>query len=123
MVPAVAQDAAKQTVEKWRPKDGLYGLDSGKTSTPCENLPLHYIELGKRLIAANEMYECKIAKITDAAPGLLRLDTICDAANKKSRGVMTLRRIGEKSLVMRWHGPPDWRFVYCHEDDERGDSN
>jgi hypothetical protein len=51
--PTLAQDATKQATEKWRPKDGLYDFDNGTAfAVPYDNLPLHYIELSKRLIAA-----------------------------------------------------------------------
>jgi hypothetical protein len=117
-----AQDAAKPATERWRPKDGIYGYDDGRAFTvPCENFPLHYVELSKGSIAANEMYVCKFTTITDAAPGVLRLNASCDTNSGKFKSVITLRKIDEKSFVMSSPGKQS-RFVYCHENDERGDS-
>jgi len=121
---ALAQNSTKPAIDIWRPKDGLYGFDNGTAfAVPCENLPLHYIELSKRLIAANEIYKCKVTKLTDVAADTLRLDVNCDdATDGKSRGVMMLRKIDEKSFLMGWRGRSESRFVYCHPNDERGDS-
>jgi hypothetical protein len=44
--PAVAQNAAKSTPEKWRPKDGLYDMDDGGAFfVPCEHFGFHQVEL------------------------------------------------------------------------------
>lgn len=121
--PALAEDAARPAAEKWRPKDGMYGREDGRAFTvPCENLPLHYIELSKREIAANEIYVCKVTKITDAAPDVLKLNANCDFESGKSKSVITLRKIDDKSFFMSFTNGQGSRFVYCHENDERGDS-
>jgi hypothetical protein len=121
--PALAEDATRSAAEKWRPKDGMYGQESGRAFTaPCENLPLHYIELSKREIAANEMYACKITKITDGAPDALKLNVNCHFESGKSKSVITLRKIDDKSFFMSFAKGQGSRFVYCHENDERGDS-
>jgi hypothetical protein len=121
-MPAPAQDAAKSAPEKWRPKDGMYDLDNGGAFfVPCEKYPEHYIELGKREIAANEIYKCKVTKVTDAAPGVLRLDANCDdVATGKQKSIITLRKIDEKSFFMSWSSDRGSRFIYCQASDEGG---
>jgi hypothetical protein len=119
--PTLAQGSTTPVIEKWRPEDGLYGLDSGQAFVPpCDDLPLHHIELGKKLIVAIEVYQCKITRLKDIAPGTLRLDANCDTDDGKSKDVITLRKIDEKSFFMRWSGKgrPEWRFVYCSKDED-----
>jgi hypothetical protein len=122
IVPALAQDAAKSIIEKWRPKDGMYDLDNGGAFfVPCEKYPQHYVELGKREIAANEVYKCKVTRVTDAAPGVLRLNANCDDVNDgKTKDVITLRRIDDKSFFMSWTKDQGSRFIYCRESDDSG---
>ena len=118
-LPAPAQDAAKPAPEKWRPKDGLYDMDDGGAFfVPCDKYPQHYVELGKREIAANEVYQCKVTKITDAAPGILRLNANCDDVNfGKQKSIITLRKIDEKSFFMSWSSDQGSRFTYCRDKD------
>ena len=122
MVPALTQDAAKSAIEKWRPKDGLYDMDNGGAFfVPCDKYPQHYFELSKRVIAANEIYKCKVTKITDAAPGILRLNANCDdVTDGKAKSVITLRKIDEKSFFMSWTSNQGSRFTYCQASDEGG---
>ena len=117
-----AQNAAKSAPEKWRPKDGLYDMDDGGAFfVPCDKYPQHYVELGKRVIAANEVYQCKITKIADAASGVLRLNANCDDVSLgKQKSIITLRKIDENSFFMSWSGDQESRFTYCRASDADG---
>jgi hypothetical protein len=120
IMPALAQDAAKSAPDNWRPKDGLYDMDDGGAFfVPCDKYPEHYVELSKRVIAANEVYKCRVTKIADAAPGVLRLNANCDdVTDGKTKSVITLRKIDEKSFFMSWTSNQGSRFTYCQASDE-----
>jgi hypothetical protein len=66
LTPTQANEGMK--MGNWRPKDGLYGLATGKAA-PCDSHPLSHIELSKNSIGADEVYKCSIGRITDAGPG------------------------------------------------------
>lgn len=123
--PTPAQDGAKPAVEKkWRPKDGIYGFDMG-TAAPCDSHPLSYVELSKGTIGADEVYKCKIRKVTDAGPGLLRLDATCDDETKgKYSDIITFRKIDETSFFMSTQPrrPPS-KLAYCRGIDEAAKVN
>ena len=124
--PASAQGSTKPAIEeKWRPRDGVYGLDPGKAG-PCESFPLSDIELSKHSIGSNEIYKCDVKKVTDAAPGVLRLDVSCDHETLgKYRDVMTFRKIDETSFFTRSarFGRSSAKLVYCRGIDEPAESN
>ena len=111
--------STKSTPEKWRPKDGLYDVDDGGAFfVPCDKYPEHYVELSKRVIASNEVYKCKVTKITETAPGTLRVNANCDdVTDGKSKSVITLRKIDDKSFFMSWSRDQGSRFTYCKESD------
>jgi len=123
---ASGQDSTKPAIEKkWRPRDGIYGLDPGKAG-PCESFPLSDIELSKHSIGSNEIYKCNIKKVTDAAPGVLRLDASCDhETHGKYRDVITFRKIDETSFFARsaQFGRSSSRLVYCRGVDEPAETN
>ena len=116
--PATAQSHPKTAPEKWRPKEGLYGLDKG-IAAPCDSHPLSYVEFSKHRIGADEVYKCDIKKVADAGPGQLRLDANCDDETEgKTKDVITLRRIDDNSFFINWRGKPVSRFTYCRGVDE-----
>jgi hypothetical protein len=78
--PAVAQDGAKQAMEKWRPENGTYAIQSEDLIKRCRESGDLDIELGERSIRGNE-WNCKITKLADTAPGVIRLDMTCDDYN------------------------------------------
>jgi hypothetical protein len=117
--PTPAQNTAKPSPEKWRPKDGLYDMDDGGAFfVPCENSGSHQIELGKRLIGENELYKCIVTKVTDVGANTLRLNANCDhVTDGKTKDVITLRKIDDKSFFMSWSSDQGSRFTYCKESD------
>lgn len=120
LAPLLAQNSTKPITEKWRPKDGLYDMDDGGAFfVPCEHAGFHQIELSKRLIGANEMYKCIVTKIIDAGPGTLRLNANCDdVTDGKTKDVITIRKIDDKSLFMSWSTDQGSRFTYCRQSDD-----
>lgn len=123
--PAFSQDIAKPISEKWRPKDGLYIEPSTEFTGPCEDAAPFLFELSKKRFVVDERSGCRVTRITDTAPGALRLDMICDEVDnpdegdgKKYKEVMTLRKIDDGSFFMHVtvkgkFQKPEWRVDYC----------
>jgi hypothetical protein len=123
---AVAQDNAKSASAKWRPKDGPY-IEAGRELTgSCEAADPFLFGLSKKHFGIEERYGCKVTKITDTAPGALRLDMTCNESDNADDGedgkdykeVMTLRKIDDRSFFMRMtvkgkFPRPEWRVDYC----------
>lgn len=106
-VCAQAQGSQKPASEKWRPRDGLY-IEAGTTLTgPCEGTAPFLFELSKKRFVVDERSGCKVMKITDTAPGAVRLDMTCnesetagDDDGKDYKEIMTLRQIDDGSFFM-----------------------
>jgi hypothetical protein len=133
--PAFAQDSTKPATEKWRPKEGTYAEPGANFSLRCGEFGDVTVELAKKTISGNE-WSCEITKLTDTAPGTIKLDMICDDSNlaefihdpnpeeRKFREVMLLRKIDEKSIFVRKtldgkFKAPEWRASYCPADAQR----
>jgi hypothetical protein len=134
---AFAQDSTKSAGEKWRPKGGLYATPGADFRSRCGEYGDIIIELGEKSISGNE-WSCDITKLTDTAPGAIRLDMTCNDYNlaefinskdpnpyeRKFKEIVLLRRIDGKSVFVRksqngkFKGP-DWRASYCPEDAQR----
>jgi hypothetical protein len=130
---AFAHDVAKSAGGKWRPKGGSYAASGADVRYQCAESGI-IVELGKKKIIGDE-WSCKITKLTDIAPGAIRLDMICNDYNlaefikdpnpeREFREIMLLRKIDEKSMFVRktQNGKfkdPDWRASYCSEEDQR----
>lgn len=125
---AFAQADAKPLVQNWRPKDGLYIIAGTKFTGPCEDAAQYLFALGKKSVIGNESFGCEIKRLTDKGPGMLRLDMTCDNADlaattdnpeeRRTKEVMTLRKIDEKSFFMRMtdkgkFAAREWRVSYC----------
>jgi hypothetical protein len=134
---AVAQDSAKQAMEKWRPKNGTYNLQGQDLIKRCNESTDLDIEMVERTIRGNE-WNCKITKLTDTAPGAIRLDMTCDDYNlaefldpkdpnadeRKFKEVMLLKKIDDNAIVVRRtrngkFTDPNWRASYCPEEAQR----
>ena len=125
-MPALAQGVTNSP-EKWRPKDGYYTVPAEHSADepPCNVMPDFHVEFRKKWINAGEAFGCKIEKITDVTKDTIRLDLSCDEDGSGGdpndihwqKEIMTLRKINEKSFVMRmtkqgkfsW---PEWRLSY-----------
>lgn len=133
----VAQESAKATTEKWRPKDGLYAEPGADLNERCMDHTEILVELGEKSISGNE-WSCEIKKLTDTAPGAIKLDMTCNDYNlalfindhdpnayeRQFKETMLLRKIDGKSVFMRKtvngkFKDPDWRASYCPEEAQR----
>jgi len=120
--------------EKWRPKEGTYAEPGVNFGLRCGEFGDFIIELNEKSISGNE-WSCKITKLTETAPGAIRLDMTCYDYNlaefikdpnpeKEFREIMLLRKIDGKSVFVRktqngkFKGP-DWRASYCPEEAQR----
>jgi hypothetical protein len=132
--PASAQTNAK--AEKWRPKDGVYAGPGKDFVADCgEGQGYIEIEVSKRHVGGNE-WGCKVTKVTDTAPGAIRLDMTCNNYNlaesikapedKEFKEIALLKKIDENTILVRqtlngkfgdshsW-----WRAAYCPDDMQR----
>jgi hypothetical protein len=133
--PAVAQDSTKQAAGKWRPKNGTYIVQGQDLIKRCGESGDLDVELVERSIRGNE-WNCKITKLTDTAPGAIRLDMTCDDYNlaewihdpnpyeRKFKETMSLKKIDDKTIFVRKtrngkFTDPNWRASYCPEEAQR----
>ncbi|MGJ4946429.1 hypothetical protein ACQR1W_38140 [Bradyrhizobium sp. HKCCYLS1011] len=121
---AYAQDSSKPPPQKWRPKDGIYAVPGPDHATRCGDQAEAYVELGENFIGGNE-YGCAIRKITDLAPGRMKLEAQCDDAQteKPKNELILLKRIDDNSFswsqITRGASTPGVTFAYCSEDAQR----
>jgi hypothetical protein len=133
--PILAQDSGKTTTEKWRPKDGVYASPGKDFVAGCEESAYLAIELAKKRVGGNE-WSCDITKITDTAPGAVKLDMSCNDYNlgldikdpnpyeRKFREIMLLSKIDAKTLFVRKTSngkfrDTRWRASYCPDEQQR----
>jgi hypothetical protein len=132
-----AQGTSKPATEKWRPTEGTYAAPGANFSLRCGEDGDVIVELKDNSISGNE-WSCKVTRLTDTAPGDIRLDMVCHDYNlaefldtkdpnpeeRKFKEIMLLRKIDEKSMFVRKtvngkFKDPDWRASYCPEDAQR----
>jgi hypothetical protein len=99
-------DAAK-SLEKWRPKDGSYVYAHEDSDEACKILADVLIELRKKLVVGNELFNCKVLRLMDVAEGAIRPDLSCHESDldedddpahaRMHKEVMTLRKSTENS--------------------------
>ena len=137
VVSTFAQDGGQPAAEKRRPKDGKYASPGKDFESQCTDLGDLDIQYADKSVSGNE-WSCKINKVTDTAPGAIRLDLTCDdynlalalnprdakAEERTFKEVMLLKRINEKSLSIRrtLNGKfkdPSWQADYCPESSQR----
>jgi hypothetical protein len=136
-VPAFAEESINPAVEKWRPKDGLYASPGKDFDSQCGEFGDVIVELAEKSISGSE-WSCKITRLTDTAPGDIRLDLTCDDYNlalfinehdpnayeRKFSEIMLLKKINEKTIFVRktLNGKfkdPRWQASYCPEETQR----
>src|SRR5580693_4469577 len=100
--PAVAQNGAKPVMEKWRPKDGAYASLSADFSQRCRDFGDATIDLAEGEVASSEQ-KCEIVKLTDAAPGTIRLDVSCISTDREEphKEIVLLKKVDEKTIFYR----------------------
>ena len=132
-VPAFAQERTKPMTDKWRPKDGIYAAPDKDFIRQCRDSADVIVSLGEKTISGNE-WSCSVTRLTDTAPGAIRLDMTCydynlaqsinEKDDRKFKETMLLQRMDQKSMSVRktlngkFKGP-DWRAAYCPEDAQR----
>ena len=124
-------------MEKWRPKNGTYNVPGQDLIKRCNESTDLDIEMVERTIRGNE-WNCKITKLSDTAPGAIRLDMTCDDYNLAEfldpkdpnaderifKEVMLLKKIDDNTIVVRRtrngkFTDPNWRASYCPEEAQR----
>ncbi|WP_316228848.1 hypothetical protein [Bradyrhizobium sp. SZCCHNR1070] len=121
---AYAQDGSKPPPQKWRPKDGIYAVPGPDHAARCGDQAEAYVELGENFIGGSE-YGCAIRKITDLAPGRMKLEALCDDAQtgKSKNELILLKRIDDNifswSQITRGASAAGVKFAYCPEDAQR----
>lgn len=109
-LPALAQDATAPVTPKWRPKAGVYAVPGKGFEVACAEFQGFIVELAESAISGSE-WGCKVNRLTDTAPGAIRLDMTCNDYNlaeylhepedKTFKEVMLLRKIDENKIVFR----------------------
>jgi len=118
---AYAQGVPKVSTQKWRPKDGIYVVPGPNFATRCGDQAEAYVELAENSIGGNE-YGCTIHKMTDPAPGLMKLEATCDDAQteKSKKELILLKRIDDSTFlwshIVRGANKDGVKFAYCPED-------
>jgi hypothetical protein len=121
--PAVAQDSATAATEKWRPKDGLYAEPGTDLGERCMDHTEVVVELAEKSISGNE-WNCKITKLTDAAPDTVRLDAICtELEDKPYKAIFLLKKIDDRTILYgastKGKKDPGQPMSFCPEQGQR----
>lgn len=136
VLPAASQEHANLSPDKWRPKNGIYAEHDADFATRCGEFGDLRIGLGKGSISGSE-WGCQIKKVTDTAPGSIRLDLTCsdynlalninprdpNAYERTFKEILLLRRANETTISVRktlngkFSG--SWQASYCPEDAQR----
>jgi hypothetical protein len=133
VVSSVAQVGPGPLAEKWRPQDGTYASPNQEFESQCGEFGDIVIALSEKVVSGRE-WSCKINRLSDTAPGAIRLDMTCDDFNlaerlkapedKQFREVMLLKRINAESMLVRktlngkFRGPA-WQAQYCSSEAQR----
>lgn len=136
-LPAFAQESAAPTIDKWRPKAGVYAEPGKDFKSNCDDSGGLTIDLGEKSVSGYE-WGCKVKKITDLGAGSLKVDMVCDDynlaqnlnprdpnwENRKFNEVMLIKRLDtatisvQKSLNGKLKDAP-WRAAYCPPETQR----
>lgn len=130
VAPTLAQDAAPPAEAKWRPKEGTYASPGKGFAEACGEFGDLVVRLREKDISGHE-WGCKVRKLTDTAPGAIRIDLTCSDYNlaedlKKPEGaefkeIILLKKIDDKSMLVRKtldgkFRDPEWKAVYCSKE-------
>ncbi|MGY4400753.1 hypothetical protein [Bradyrhizobium sp. USDA 3315] len=121
---AVALDKEGQAGENWRPKDGIYGARACAGLGRDEDEEVIVIELAKKSIAAFEQ-QCTITRLTDAAPGSIRLNVACTdvLTDNPFPETFILENIDTRKIFVRETNEnkftrPGLQMTYCPDKDQ-----
>jgi hypothetical protein len=132
---ALAQEGAKPTGEKWRPKDGTYAAPGKDFESRCGEFGDVIVELAENRVSGNE-WNCDVTKLSDTAPDAIKLNMTCDDYNlglaindpkpydRKFKEIMLLKKLNEMKILVRKTSNgkfayPRWRASYCSEAAQR----
>ena len=130
VAPTLAQDAAPLAEAKWRPKEGTYASPGKGFAEACGEFGDLIVGLREKDISGHE-WSCKVRKLTDTAPGAIRIDMTCSDYNlaedlKKPeetefKEIVLLKKIDDKTMLVRKtldgkFKDPEWKAVYCPKD-------
>jgi hypothetical protein len=147
--PAVAEEGVKpaaakpmtimpgttgpDTTANWRPKDGIYAAPGKDFVHQCGEFGEVVLKLTQKSFVVDEV-ACTITKLTDTAPGAIRLDMTCSDVNlaaalnepteREFKEIMLLKKVDDKTLFARKteNGKftvPGWQISYCPEKAQR----
>lgn len=100
--PTFAEEGARPTTEKWRPKDGVYASRGANFSDRCLDFGDTIVEFAEKRIGGGEE-NCKIIRLRDTGPGAITLDVTCTDIDKETPGreVMSMKKIDEQTIFVR----------------------
>jgi hypothetical protein len=125
LIPTFAEDVAKLTAGKWRPKEGVYAVPGPDHVDRCMERDEAFVELSDNSLGGDE-YGCTVNKLADTAPGAIKLDVTCDdsQAGRSFKEVILLNKVDDNTIF--WRGTsrgklkqPGARFLYCPEEVQR----
>jgi hypothetical protein len=133
-VTASAQGAAAPSIERWRPRDGIYASPAKDFGQQCKEKDGDIVvDLQEKSVYGFE-WSCKVKKLTDTSAAAIKLDMICSDLNMPSdipnaqerefKEILTFTRIDDTSVSVRktlngnFKGPA-WRANYCPEEVQR----
>lgn len=122
----LAQEAAKTATDKWRPKDGTYAEPGPDFNARCGEFGDTQIDWDANRISGGEE-GCKIAKLSDSAPGSIRLNVVCHSAEREGRPykeIIVLKKIDDKTIFLRETQDgkfkrPGGQMSYCPDEAQR----
>jgi hypothetical protein len=122
-LPLHAQEGPKTVSGKWRPKDGTYAKPGPEFGARCGEYGDMQVDWNSNFISGGEE-GCKIVKLSDTAPGSIRLDTVCHSAEREGhpyKEITLLKKIDEKTIFVRETQDGKFRrpggpMAYCPDD-------
>ncbi|WFU83772.1 hypothetical protein QA645_13805 [Bradyrhizobium sp. CIAT3101] len=121
-----AEESSKTGSDRWRPKDGTYAEPGSEFDARCGEYGDTQIDWSSNFISGGEE-GCKIAKLSDTAPGSIRLDVVCRSADREGqryKEIILLKKIDEKTIFIRETQDgkfkrPGARMTYCPDELQR----
>jgi hypothetical protein len=125
-LPADAQEGPKSAPGKWRPKDGAYATPGPDFTARCGEYGDTRIDWNDNFISGGEE-GCKIVKLSDTASGSIKLDVVCESADREGhpyKEIILLKKIDEKTIFVRETQDgkfkrPGGSMAYCPDSTQR----
>jgi hypothetical protein len=121
-----AQESSKTAPDRWRPKDGTYAAPGPEFGARCGEYGDTQIDWSSKFISGGEE-GCKISRLSDPVPGSIKLDVVCESADREGRPykeIILLKKIDEKTIFIRETQDgkfkrPGGRMAYCPDELQR----